>query len=140
MWREVYFGLAGFPFYEDGSKFEGSTKRGCREGKGTLAYSTGEVYEGNWKNDLRVGQGTITFKKGSHFLPICSAVASTGGSFTGEWRDDRMHGFGTEKFASGSTYEGEYAGGRLYGKGVLTLPNGNHFGEYSLYLFVDVGG
>ena len=37
--------------YENGDEYEGETKNGKRDRKGTMKYADGEVYTGEWKDD-----------------------------------------------------------------------------------------
>ena len=47
-----------------------------------------------------------------------------GSSYEGEWAEGKMHGKGKETYADGDSYEGEWAEGNMHGKGTYTHANG----------------
>ena len=104
-----------------------------------MAYKdTGLVYDGEWEADIRSGYGVL--KRGEDEI-----------IYDGEWKDDKYHGngvlrnkdfaeewnfnykdFGTAK-NGWIKYDGEFAGGKRNGMGVLNFPDGSKFvGKFRL--------
>jgi hypothetical protein len=43
--------------------------------------------------------------------------------FEGYWKDSVYHGMGVYEYANGDVYEGEFANGKMSGKGVIKKSN-----------------
>lgn len=80
-----------------------------------VALKDGRTYEGQWifGTNTREGKGILTWPGGAIFE--CW--------FT----DNNANGFGRCITASGGVYVGEWAGGKMHGKGVFEWPNGNKY-------------
>jgi len=95
------------------STFNGTLKKGMREGRGRLQLRSGATYSGEWKHNLKHGSGIYYYASGE--------------SYQGEFENDAMHGSGIYTEADGTTYIGGFVNGQRNGKGRVTLANGRTY-------------
>ena len=81
-WRNGCKDGHGIQYWPDGSRYEGNWMADKSHGKGKLYHADGDIYEGEWSNDKANGHGTYTHTNGSRYA--------------GNWKDDKQHGYGTE--------------------------------------------
>ena len=120
---DVYIGeFKGVKFHgkgtltrKDGSKYEGTWKKGVPHGKGKRKYINGDLYEGEWRNFKRHGRGTFKSHYGLKYL------------YVGEWKNNNHHGKGTVTFVDGEKYIGQWKNNSKHGKGANTWPNGDKY-------------
>lgn len=74
------------------SKYEGTYKKGIREGKGTFTHADGSVKTGLFVNGQLTGHGTMTVDNGM--------------TYNGNFINYRMHGNGTLTWGNGSSFTG----------------------------------
>ena len=83
---------------DHGDRYDGSWKKGLKQGDGTLTLATGDVFTGSWHNDRIEGykKGIILFKDGSSY------------EGTGNFKKRKyyMSGQGTFKYPNGLKIEG----------------------------------
>ena len=124
------------PFFGVARAYQGSFRRGLKQGHGTYVYSTGNRYEGAFAGDLKEGEGEQVFKDGSSVRGTFAAGAvhghgerifPNGAKYTGSFLHGTMHGHGTLVLADGSRYEGGYANGLREGDGVFSWPDGERY-------------
>jgi hypothetical protein len=77
-------------------------------GHGTYFYSDGDSYTGEWQNDKRHGVGKVVYcdEPGGEVTE----------SYDGDWKFGHMHGRGKYTYKDKSTYEGEWAEGKMEGE------------------------
>lgn len=104
----------------NGSVYEGSFRKGLREGRGTMTYPNGNKYIGEWKGNKKEGQGEMEWQDAHE-------------KYEGSWNDDLPHGEGTyywydSKNGSMKTiYKGGWNQGRRSGLGGFLYANGARF-------------
>ncbi len=105
--------------WEDGTKYEGESKKGKEHGQGKIVWANGDTYEGEWKNGEEHGQGKMVWVNGV--------------TYEGEWKNGKMYGegigciegncengYGTVVWDDGNKYIGNFKDGSLHGEGELT--------------------
>lgn len=89
--------------YQNGkfeSKYEGTYKKGIREGKGTFTHADGTVRQGTFVNGQLVGYGTMNSEDGQ--------------TYEGNFINYRIHGKGKARWGNGSTFEGYFVSDAPY--------------------------
>ena len=81
--------------------YEGETKHGIPEGKGTLTLPGGSIYQGDFKGGQAEGLGTL--------------INPNGSAYKGEFRNSLRCGQGFVKYSDNSTYEGEFINNKYHG-------------------------
>ena len=90
----------GQQVWQDGSKYDGQWRNGCRDGQGKCTYPTvhgdtaSGVYTGKWRRDKREGSGKFEFTNGDEY--------------EGQWHGDLRHGKGICRYRSGEVYDGDW--------------------------------
>ena len=83
-------------------------------------YPSGDLYVGEFVDGLREGRGTLNLVNGNRYV--------------GEWEENQFHGFGVFTYAifregsvmiRGRRYEGHFEKGRMSGRGILILGQGD---------------
>lgn len=120
----------------DGSTFCGSYVNGIREGHGTWVSEVDDRYVGGWKANMRHGYGVYEYGNGgSRYLGMWVAnercgrgvVVKKGLFYEGDFVANKLSGKGNLVTEDDYVYEGEFSSDcHLYGKGKLTMPNGDH--------------
>lgn len=82
------------------SKYEGTYKKGIREGKGTFTHADGTVRQGTFVNGQLTGHGTMTSEDGQ--------------TYEGNFINYRIHGKGKARWGNGSTFEGYFVSDAPY--------------------------
>ncbi len=82
------------------SKYEGTYKKGVREGKGTFTHADGTVRQGTFVNGQLIGYGTMDSEDGQ--------------TYVGEFLNYRIHGKGKATWGNGSTFEGYFVSDAPY--------------------------
>lgn len=101
--------------YPDGSRYEGHSVNGIREGVGTYTASYG-VWTGEWKNDVTwSGQGVIKLYD--------DAGNPDGYIYNGSLREGKANGFGVHYAPDGSRFEGEFFEHKYYNGRVIDANN-----------------
>lgn len=142
--------------FSKGDKYIGEFKDGLRSGNGRMIWADGNTFDGEWKNDtingkgvirrkgLHVyagkftdgkydGQGVKVFENGDIFQGIHRAqwplsgtyVYANGDTYEGEFKGNMMDGKGVMVFSNGAKYEGDFVKGALTGKGTMTFLDGS---------------
>lgn len=116
--------------------YEGSFKDSKPHGKGTMDYGSGDKYIGAFANGKEEGDGilynatgfkAVRYKNG--VMQVRNEPVIIGGNDAyitdiiceGNCKD----GHGTIRFPSGNEYNGEFRGGKFYGKGKMKFASGN---------------
>ena len=104
--------------YPSGNTYEGFSKNGKKEGKGTFTYINGDKYEGDYKDGKRNGCGIYYYANGNRY--------------EGNYVDKKKQGKGKFFYKSGDRYEGDFEDGKYQGNGVYYFANGNRYeGEFN---------
>ncbi len=104
--------------YPSGNCYEGFSKNGKKEGKGTFIYVNGDKYEGDYKDGKRSGQGIYYYANGNRY--------------EGKYVDKKKQGKGIFFYKSGDRYEGDFEDGKFQGNGIYYFANGNRYeGEFN---------
>ena len=85
--------------FADGAEYRGEVSRGHRHGHGVFVKrGVGAFlhYTGGWRLGMRHGDGTLLYDE--------AGVAQ----YVGAWKDDQRNGRGSMRYASGSTYDGDF--------------------------------
>ena len=85
---------------------------------------TGDKFTGDLVQNHPSGQGTIRFGKSS-------LVGGAGDIYIGEFAEGKMHGKGKYFYANGDIYDGEWRVNRKFGKGIFSGENGDVVQIYS---------
>jgi len=120
--------------YPDGSKYQGQTLNGLKDGFGRLWSDT--EYQGEWKADMQHGKGKQTWPDGRVYEGQYDSGRFSGRGrmewkkedgklvYDGEYKDDQKHGHGKFTWANGRTYEGEWNCGKRHGRGIVQNQQG----------------
>lgn len=101
---------------KDGSSYQGTWTKGCRDGFGVFVCSGGyKRYEGEIKMDVFTGKGIYSWHDGKE---------RDGDVYIGEFVKHLKHGFGVYNYKDGSKYEGPFLEDRKHGLGVYTDVDG----------------
>jgi hypothetical protein len=96
--------------FADGAEYRGEVSRGRRHGHGVFVKrgSGGSFvqYTGGWREGMRHGDGTLLYDEAG------------AAQYVGGWVDDQRHGRGSMRYASGSTYDGDWRADRCVCVGV----------------------
>ncbi|XP_064646318.1 alsin-like isoform X2 [Lineus longissimus] len=128
--------------YANGDVYTGYFREGQRHGHGVLkqgslnSTSLASIYIGEWLNDKKYGYGVVDdILKGEKYMGMWMednrqgagiVVTLDGMYFEGNFQQNKLTGYGLMMTDDNSCYEGEFNyGTQLYGKGVLTFPNGD---------------
>lgn len=112
------------------SVYEGSFRKGLREGQGTIKYSDGSRYEGQFHQNQKDGFGHMKFQDGSSYSGNFKRGKFNGhgefkdmqgNMYSGEWVNDMRNGKGTFTAQSGETYKGEFVNDKKDGFGLLNM-------------------
>lgn len=82
------------------SKYEGTYKKGIREGKGTFTHADGTVRQGTFVNGQLVGYGIMNSEDGQ--------------TYEGNFLNYRIHGKGKARWGNGATFEGYFVSDAPY--------------------------
>ena len=113
------------------SHFQGTLKRGLKEGHGYQRSSKGFQYEGGYVAGERSGQGVAHWDDQTHYEGEWDAgkkhgtghmTYATGGSYAGQWKKDLFHGRGKAIYAGGRVVDGEFSEGRPIGQVPAVAP------------------
>jgi len=125
--------------YSNGT-YEGEFQNTQRHGGGTFTWEDGTVFSGEWAND-QLFDGTITTPSGIKYKGTFQNNKFDNGEITATVNSDSYElsvSGGTLskqisiKFASGTTYYGEYLQGKIHGDGTMTYTDGSKYsGDYS---------
>ncbi|CAH1788427.1 unnamed protein product [Owenia fusiformis] len=140
-WRDGKMHGLGSIKYANGDVYEGYFKDGVRHGhgvfkQGRMTSSLASVFVGEWANDKRNGYGVLDdILKGEKFIGMWVddnrhgngvMVTLDGMYYEGNFATNKMSGTGLVMTEDNTCYEGDFSGGfQLYGKGKMTLPNGD---------------
>lgn len=97
--------------------YSGNFVAGAMEGTGELVYTDGSRYQGEFKKNQFNGKGKLTYPDGS--------------SYAGDFLNGRPNGKGQWIFADQSTYTGDVVNGAITGKGELTRAGNKYLGEFA---------
>lgn len=129
--------------YPNGDNFEGNLVNGIIEGRGVYVYANGNRYEGEFLNGKPHGSGLFIGADDARFEGIFengtlkngTVVFPDGNRYEGEFDlvfeigtdiiSSQPDGQGRFIFTDGSVYEGEFFAGQIFGRGVLTRPDGS---------------
>ena len=109
----IDLGFEEKPEFNTGN-YQGHTKNGKREGRGTFHYADGSIYEGEWKENVRCGLGRLTVNADEWY--------------EGEWANDAQDGHGKYVYGPDNSieyYEGEWKNGKYGGQGKKVLKDGH---------------
>lgn len=106
---------SGIIYYTDGSTFEGTIKRGRKEGNGIYTQNEEFQYSGDWVNDTYHGKGIWkTAQPGETQIQ----------QYVGDFRNGIMTGSAVISYSNGCVYRGKVVNGHRSGQG--TLENDHH--------------
>jgi len=131
-------------------RFEGTTRDGLRDGKGTAAFANKHFsYNGDWSGGEMQGRGTLTLADGSQYDGAFAKGEMTGSglrrwasgaTYSGQFVGGEMHGVGMHISAEGAQYEGEWSENKRQGQGTLTSTSGDRYaGDFSNHRQAGVG-
>ena len=104
--------------------YDGEFLDGMKHGKGQLAIYCGDVYVGEFEYNTFAGQGLYQWT--SYTDPLTGQFIA-GKRYDGDWNNGKMHGRGIFVLGQGDTYSGEFDKGQYHGKGLLKCGNGDYF-------------
>jgi len=107
--------------FKDSTSYQGHFVDGKREGRGKLSSPNGDIYEGEFMDNLFNGRGI------SIIITIGTYVWNDKRTYEGEWLGNLMHGKGKYTWPDGKVYQGYYYQGVKQGKGLLIWPNGKSY-------------
>lgn len=115
--------------YPDGSRYQGTFRKGKPHGSGRFDYPNGDTYIGQFENGLPHGQGTRT----NHLDKSQTNGRWVQGEFIpkilqrGCVEGDCLNGTGTFIYGDGSRYIGHFRAGKAYGQGQVYYKNGDRY-------------
>ena len=122
--------MRGYGVMEYGNRdiYSGEWLEGLKNGNGKYTFSNGATYKGNWKNDFAEGRGLF-----SNFITNVNSVIKFSGrgiklttsclSYDGNWIGGEIFGKGEMKWSTGESYKGEWKNGKRHGRGVNLWEN-----------------
>lgn len=126
--------------YPDGTKLEGTFRKGLLNGAGSAEYANNEVYKGNFKNGKYHGQGVYYYADGSSYKGNFKEGARNGSGtltlanndyYIGKFKNDKFNGTGYFHWHGGGWYKGNFSDGEQTGKGYYKFPDGDSYkGEF----------
>lgn len=122
-------------FLQNNDYFIGDFKDGQAEGNGHYFHNDGTIYEGEWSNDQPNGKGKEMFVDGSMFDGIFENGVKKKGIFKwndgsyydGEIKNNLFDGIGKFHWKEGREYQGEWVGGKMWGKGIMKYLDGARY-------------
>ncbi len=152
---DCYNGSGTFA-YIDGSRYEGSFRKGKPHGRGTFHYPNGERYSGEMQAGVPHGRGALYKANGEalegqwldgEFLGGQNAsgkgcisgdcqnghgtyIFKDGNKYIGSFKNGLPHGRGSVFYANGERYEGEMGKAQFNGYGTLFMKDGSQVSGY----------
>lgn len=156
-WQAGTFHGEGTLYKEDGSVKAGTWNNGKLIQTFCKASTSLGVYEGYILNDMPDGQGTMTYKNGFSYVGLWAKGKWSGkGIYTsdtdtisgewsngllngeaicrtseyiynGEFSENKPSGIGNFSLRDSLKYKGSWIDGKMYGYGILCLPNGDNY-------------
>jgi len=106
--------------YACGTVFQGSFKKGLRQGEGSLRLPFGDNYEGTFCSGFRDGVGKMTY----YSMQEAELIV-----FEGDFEKDQRHGYGTLIGSDGNEYHGHWEFG-MQTYGTFSGKNGEKYLGY----------
>ncbi len=104
--------------------YEGEFLDGAKHGQGQLNVYCGDVYQGEFEYNLFHGSGTYTWKA---YTDQETQQFISGKRYQGDYINGKMHGKGVFHLGNGDVYSGEFDKGTYHGTGLLKCKNGDFF-------------
>ncbi|MDR2778075.1 MAG: hypothetical protein LBB13_01025 [Rickettsiales bacterium] len=108
--------------YPDNNIYEGTFKKGMKDGRGKMFYANGDFFEGDWKNDVISGKGTYIWKNGEYYKGSLKNGARDGKGkmfysndeiYDGNWKYDVRSGKGRTIAKDGSVHSDLWHDGEI---------------------------
>jgi len=103
------YNTPGIYWYDDGSRYSGSSNNGKNHGLGIMSYANGALYQGEWKNHKKHGKGIMQWPDGEYYY--------------GDWKEGVIEGEGHRVYANGDYYVGSFKNWERHGIGSFMSGN-----------------